>query len=69
MRACNVYLCVCECVCVHARVRMRACACVGIEDALPLCVLPPRQTAKLFVHLGGLEGRFGRLSRPVPVHA
>jgi len=52
---------------------MRACTFEGIEDALPLGVPPSSlkegQPPKLFVHLGGLEGRLGRLSRPVPVHA
>ena len=34
------------------------------------CPSSPRegQQPKLFVHLDGLEGRLGRLSRPVPVH-
>jgi hypothetical protein len=31
--------------------------------------LPNRGPSKLFVHLGGLEGRLERLSRPVLVHA
>jgi len=57
-------------VCVCVRVRLRACACEGIEGALPLGVLfPEGQPPNLFVHLGGLEGRLGRLSRPVPVYA
>jgi len=27
------------------------------------------QPPNLFVHLGGLEGQLGRISRPIPVHA
>jgi hypothetical protein len=64
---------VCAYVCARTYVCMRACTFEGIEDALPLGVPPSSlkegQPPKLFVHLGGLEGRLGRLSRPVPVHA
>jgi hypothetical protein len=50
IRACVRALCtcvyVCACVCVrtyvYVRVRVRACTCEGVEDALPLSVLPPK---------------------------
>jgi len=51
---------------------VRACACEGIEDALPLGVLPPQERASFLSCLSpleGLEGRLGRLSRPVFIHA
>jgi len=76
-----VFVCVLVCVrmrtCVHARrcvcmrVRVRACTCEGNEGALPLgpSSTIEGQPPKLFVHLGGLEGRLGRLSRLVPIHA
>jgi len=49
--------------CVHAHVK-------GLKTP-SWCPSSPRkgQPPKLFVHLGGLEGWLGRLSRPVPVHA
>jgi len=48
-----------------------ACACEGIEGALPLGFLPPCERASLLRlgHRGGLEGRLGRLSQSVPMHA
>jgi len=55
-------------MCVRMRVRVRACTCEGNEGALPLGPSSPieGQPPKLFVHLGGLEARLGRLSRLVP---
>jgi hypothetical protein len=57
---------------VFARIRVRACAFEGIEDALPLGVLPPQEKASLLIclsPLGALSGGQGGHSRPVPVHA
>ena len=80
--ACVVYMSVCVYSCVRtcvrcarvrvfayvcARVLVRACTCGGIEDALPLGVFPPQERAQAFCPPGGLVGRLGRLSRPVPV--
>ena len=69
---CVLCTCVCVCVCarvlVCVRVRVRACACDGIEDVLPLGVLPPQERASLQA-VCPLEGRLNKLSRPVPVHA
>ena len=74
------YMCVCMrvrvcmhvgvCMCVCMQVHVRACTCEGNEGALPLGPSSPieGQPPKLFVHLGGLEGRLRRLSRPVPIH-
>ena len=61
----------CVCMCVRIQVRARACTCEGNEGALPLGPSSPieGQPPKLFVHLGGLDRSFGRLSQPVPVHA
>ena len=58
----------CVCMCVRIQVRARACTCEGNEGALPLGPSSPieGQPPKLFVHLGGLEARLGRLSRLVP---
>ena len=64
VRACIVYLCVrmCVYVCACVRVRLHACACEGIEDALPLGVLSPREglPAVFFLEggLGGFPGLF-----------
>jgi len=58
----------CEYVCVCVRVRVHACACEGIEDDLPLGVLPPQERASLQA-VCPLEGRLKKLSWPVPVHA
>ena len=69
-RAC-MYVCIrlftFVCVRVYVRVRVCACACEGIEDAFPLVPFLPKRgpASQLHVHLGGLERRLGRLSRPV----
>jgi len=70
----RVYVCVR--ICVRAR---RVCAltwCVyahvkGLKAPSSWCASFPRegQPPELFVPLGGLEGRLGRLSQPVPIHA
>jgi hypothetical protein len=69
---CIVYLSVCVCahgyVCVCALVCVRACTRIGIEDVLPLGVLPPQERASLQA-VCPLEERLKRLTRPVPVHA
>ena len=65
-----MYVRACRYVCV--RVRVCVCASEGIEDALPLGVLSSQERASLLtclLPLGGFEGRLGRLSRPVPIHA
>ena len=60
---CVHLLCTCACVCVCARAYVvRACACEGIEDALPLGVLPPQERASLLSclsTLGALRGSLG----------
>jgi hypothetical protein len=64
-----VYVCMYECAYVCARTYVvRECACEEIVDAFTWCPSSPResQPLKLFVHLGGLEGQFGRLSRLSP---
>ena len=75
VRACIVYVraCVYGCVrtfvrvvylCVCVRVRVRAYACEGIEDALPLGVLPSQKRVSLpscLSPLGALRGGLGGL--------
>jgi len=64
------HTCVCMCVCAWG-----TSACMRMwrdwRRPSPWCPFSPRegQPPKLSVHLGGLEGRLGRLSRPVPVYA
>jgi hypothetical protein len=71
VRVCvHAYVCVRSCVragayvCVHAHVK-------GLKTSFLWCPSSPKkgQSPKLYVPLGGLEGRLGRLSRPVPIHA
>jgi len=78
----RIRVCVrCVRVCVCVRVHVRACACEGIETPF-LLVLPPQERASLPSCLspletsqavclpwGSPEGRLGKLSRPVPIHA
>jgi hypothetical protein len=60
------YVCVCAYVCVQ--IHVHECACEGIEDVLPLGVLPPQERASLQA-VCPLEGWLKRVSRPVPVYA
>ena len=78
VRACVVYLCVCvrahTCACGYVCARayvVRACTCEEFEGAFLLVSFLPKegQPPKLFVLRWGLEGRFWRRFRPVPVHA
>jgi len=65
VRATCVCVHVCTGMCVCACVRVRACACEGIEDALPLGVLPPQKRASLpscLSPLGALRGGLGGFS-------
>jgi hypothetical protein len=66
--ACVMYLRVCVRIRVCVRVRVRACKCEGTEDALSLGVLPPQERSSLQA-VCPLEGRLGRLSQTVPIHA
>ena len=73
VRACVcVCVCVCMCLCLCGGVRLRACAREGIEDALPLGVLPPQEKASLhscLSTLGALRGDLVDFPGTVPVHA
>jgi len=67
------YVSACAYVCVRVHVCARTCACMRMwrdwRRPSSWCPSPPKegQPPKLFVPLGGLEGRLGGLSRPVQI--